>query len=138
MIEATLEDPWQILRAQEREARDKAMASMKAEGIDYEERLERIQEVTYPKPLEELLDAAFERYCAEVPWANDYELSPKSVLRDMIETASDLRNTFAAMALLALKVPCCAIFPMHGACWIEPFQQASTMSALKILPHGLV
>ena len=40
MIEATLEDPWQILRAQEREARDKAMASMKAEGIDYEERLE--------------------------------------------------------------------------------------------------
>ena len=35
---------------------------MKAEGIDYEERLERIQEVTYPKPLEELLDAAFERY----------------------------------------------------------------------------
>lgn len=92
MIEATLEDPWQILRAQEREARDKAMASMKAEGIDYEERLERIQEVTYPKPLEELLDAAFERYCAEVPWANDYELSPKSVLRDMIETASDFKE----------------------------------------------
>lgn len=92
MIEATLEDPWQILRAQEREARDKAMASMKAEGVDYEERLERIQEVTYPKPLEELLDAAFERYCAEVPWANDYELSPKSVLRDMVETASDFKE----------------------------------------------
>ena len=61
-----------MLRAQERAARDAAMAAMKAEGVDYEERLERIAEVTYPKPLEDLLDAAFSRYCEKVPWANDY------------------------------------------------------------------
>ncbi len=92
MVEATLEDPKQVLRAQERAARDRAMAEMKADGVEYEERLERIQDVTYEKPLEELLDAAFERYCAEVPWANDYELSPKSVLRDMLESASDFKG----------------------------------------------
>ena len=92
MVEATLEDPKQVLRAQERAERDRAMAAMKAEGIDYEERLERIADVTYPKPLEELLDAAFAQYCAEVPWANDYALSPKSVLRDMLETASDFKD----------------------------------------------
>ena len=92
MVEATLEDPKQVLRAQERAARDAAMAAMKAEGVDYEERLERIAEVTYPKPLEELLDAAFAEYCAKVPWANDYALSPKSVLRDMLETASDFKG----------------------------------------------
>lgn len=68
------------------------MAEMKADGIEYEERLERIQDVTYEKPLEDLLDAAFDKYCQEVPWANDYQLSPKSVLRDMLESASDFKG----------------------------------------------
>ncbi|MBM6815720.1 DUF3516 domain-containing protein [Olsenella uli] len=92
MAEATLEDPWQILRAQQRVARDRAMSEMKAEGIDYDERMERLQEVTYPKPLEELLEPAFEQYCEQVPWARDFALSPKSVLRDMVETASDFKE----------------------------------------------
>ena len=92
MVEATLEDPWQILRAQQRVARDHAMAEMKAEGVDYDERMERLQEVTWPKPLEELLDAAFAEYCEKVPWARDFTLSPKSILRDMVETASDFKE----------------------------------------------
>ena len=92
MAEATLEDPWQILRAQQRVARDRAMSEMKAEGIDYDERMERLQEVTYPKPLEEVLEPAFEQYCEQVPWARDFALSPKSVLRDMVETASDFKE----------------------------------------------
>ena len=92
MVESTLDDPRQVLRAQERKARDAAIASMKADGIEYEERMERLEEVTYPKPLEELLDAAYERYCQDVPWARDFELSPKSVLRDMIETVSDFKE----------------------------------------------
>ena len=92
MVEATLEDPKQVLRAQERAARSRAMAEMKADGIDFEERKERLQDITYPKPLEDLLDTAFATYCAEVPWANDYELSPKSVLRDMLEGANDFKG----------------------------------------------
>lgn len=92
LVEATLEDPYQILRAQERAARGEAMARMKADGVDYDERMDRIQEVTYPKPLEELIDAAFATYCEKVPWANDYEPRPKSVLRDMLETASDFKG----------------------------------------------
>ena len=92
MVEATLEDPKQVLRAQERQARDAAMAAMKADGIDYEERLERLQDVTYPKPLEDMLDAAFAQYCTKVPWAADYALSPKSVLRDMLESAADFKG----------------------------------------------
>lgn len=92
MVEATLEDPKQVLRAQERQARDTAMAAMKADGVEYEERLERLQDITYPKPLEDLLDAAFAQYCTKVPWAADYELSPKSVLRDMLESAADFKG----------------------------------------------
>ena len=92
MVEATLEDPKQVLRAQERQERDAVMAAMKADGVEYEERLERLQDITYPKPLEDLLDAAFAQYCTKVPWAADYELSPKSVLRDMLESAADFKG----------------------------------------------
>ena len=63
------------------------MTRMKSEGVDYDERIDRLQEVTWPKPLADVLEPAFERYCEEVPWARDYELSCKSVLRDMVETA---------------------------------------------------
>ena len=92
MVEATLEDPKQVLRAQERAERNRALAEMKADGVDYEERMERLGEITYPKPLEELLAGAFAAYCEKVPWASDFELSPKSVLRDMLETASDFKG----------------------------------------------
>ena len=92
LVEATLDDPRQILRAQQRQARDKAMFEMKADGLDYEERMERLADVTYPKPLEELIEFAFDKYRRAVPWANDYWPSPKSVLRDMVETASDFKG----------------------------------------------
>ena len=92
MVESTLENPYQILRAQERQARDRAWEEMKADGVDFEERKERLEDVTYPKPLEELLLAAFGRYCEDVPWAADYELSPKSILRDMVERAADFKG----------------------------------------------
>ena len=92
MVEATLEDPWQVLRAQEREAKGRAIAEMKMQGIEYDERMERLEDVTYPKPLESELDAAFATYCEQVPWARDYCLRPKSVLRDMLETMSDFKT----------------------------------------------
>ena len=92
LVEATLEQPRQVLRAQEKEARSQAIAAMKADGVEYEERMERLEEVTYPKPLEDLLESAFAEYCKAMPWALDYELAPKSVLRDMVETASDFKT----------------------------------------------
>ena len=100
MVEATLEDPRQVLRAQERKARDAAMAEMKMDGVDYDERLERIAEVTYPKPLEDLLDAAFGKYCDAVPWARDYCLRPKSVLRDMLESAADFKGYIQKLGIM--------------------------------------
>ncbi|KFI46539.1 Helicase conserved C-terminal domain-containing protein [Bifidobacterium bohemicum] len=95
MAEATLDDPKQVLKAQQRQVRDEAMAQMKADGLDYDERMEKLQEVTWSKPLERMLDAAFEQYRHDVPWAADYELSPKSVVRDMVETASDFNGYIA-------------------------------------------
>ncbi len=92
VIEATLEDPRAILRAQEHRARGEAIGAMKAEGIEYDERMELLEEVTYPKPLAELLKEAYDVYVKDVPWARDYELRPKSVVRDMIERAFGFRD----------------------------------------------
>ena len=87
VIEATLDNPRQVLSAQQHKARGEAVAQMKADGIEYEERMERLEEVTYPKPLEELLTAAYEIYRRGHPWVEDYEIAPKSVVRDMSEQA---------------------------------------------------
>jgi len=87
VIESTLENPRQVLSAQQFRARGEAVAQMKADGIAYEERLELLDDVTYPKPLEDLLDAAYEIYRRGHPWVADYEVRPKSVVRDMYERA---------------------------------------------------
>jgi len=92
IIEATLENPRAILRAQEHKARGEAVAAMKAEGIEYDERMELLEQVTHPQPLKELLDEAFHEYIKDVPWARDFELRPKSVVRDMVERAFGFRD----------------------------------------------
>lgn len=95
MVEATVEDPHQILNAQKRQARDRAIAQMKEDGLDYDARVEALQDITYPQPLKELLWQAFNEYRHDVPWANDYQIMPKSVVRDMVETASDFNGYIA-------------------------------------------
>jgi superfamily II RNA helicase len=87
VIESTLEDPRQVVSAQRQKARGEAVNAMKAEGIEYEERMELLEDVTWPMPLKELLEAAYETYRRGHPWVADYELKPKSVVRDMYERA---------------------------------------------------
>jgi superfamily II RNA helicase len=87
VVEATLEDPRQVLGAQEHKARGEAIGEMKAEGIEYDERMELLEEITWPKPLQELLEHTFEVYRRQHPWAGEHAVSPKSVVRDMYERA---------------------------------------------------
>jgi superfamily II RNA helicase len=87
IVEATLDDPRAVLSQQEFQARGEAVAEMKREGIEYDERMELLEQITYPKPLDELLGAAFETFSAAQPWIRDFELHPKSVVRDMYERA---------------------------------------------------
>jgi superfamily II RNA helicase len=99
VIEATLDDPRQILAAQLNKAKGEAVAQMKAEGIEYDERMELLEEITYPRPLAELLEHAFEVYVSGNPWAADAQLSPKSVVRDMWERAMTFRELVSTYQL---------------------------------------
>jgi superfamily II RNA helicase len=87
VIEATLDDPRQVLAAQLFKARGEAVAQMKADGIEYEERMDLLESVTYPRPLADLLEGAYEIYRQGHPWVADHQLAPKSVARDMYERA---------------------------------------------------
>ena len=87
IVEAVLEDPRPLLYAQENQAKAAAVASMKAQGMEYDERMAALEEISWPKPLEELLSPAFSVYARSNPWVGDLELSPKSVIREMIENA---------------------------------------------------
>ncbi|MBF6673387.1 MULTISPECIES: DEAD/DEAH box helicase [Glutamicibacter] len=87
VIEATLEKPRQVLSGQEKKARGEAIAAMKAEGMDYNDRMNALDEITYAMPLAEKLESAFEQYRSGAPWLSDFELAPKSIVRDMYERA---------------------------------------------------
>ena len=87
IVEAVLEDPRPLLYAQENQAKAAAVASMKAQGMEYDERMAALEESSWPQPLEELLSPAFSVYARSNPWVGDLELSPKSVIREMIENA---------------------------------------------------
>ncbi|MCC2309881.1 DEAD/DEAH box helicase [Cellulomonas chengniuliangii] len=99
IIEATLDDPRQVLAAQQNKARGEAIGAMKADGIEYDERMALLEEVTYPRPLAELLGAAFMTYRKTNPWIADHELSPKSVVREMHEKAMTFAEYVSAYSL---------------------------------------
>lgn len=85
VIESVVEDPRSILIAQEKAARALEVARMKADGMEYDERMEKLSEVSYPKPLDEFLQACYATYRANHPWVYDLP-SPKSIVREMLET----------------------------------------------------
>ena len=87
IIEATLDNPRTVLSAQLFKARGEAVAQMKADGIEYDTRMDLLDSVTYPMPLADLLEAAYDMYRRGHPWVADYALAPKSVVRDMYERA---------------------------------------------------
>ncbi len=86
VVESILDDPTPVLLAQRFKERGEAVAEMKAEGIEYEERMELLEEVTHPRPLAEPLEQALRLYRETHPWVLESGLSPKSVVRDMYES----------------------------------------------------
>ncbi len=87
VVESVLEAPRQVLMAQQFAARGAAVQEMKADGIEYDERMALLDEITWPQPLAELLEALYEIYRQRHPWLPEDALGPKSVVREMWEQA---------------------------------------------------
>ena len=74
-----------VKERQQHAARGDAIGEMKADGLEYDERMALLEEITWPQPLRELLEALYETYRQTHPWLPDDALGPKSVVREMWE-----------------------------------------------------
>ncbi len=83
--EAILEDPRVVLYRQIDKQKDELVARMKAEGIDYDERMAKLEEVTHPKPEAEFLYGAYSAFRNIHPWLGEDNVRPKSIGREMFE-----------------------------------------------------
>jgi superfamily II RNA helicase len=85
LVESILENPQVVLFAQVDRRKTEKMAEMKAAGMEYAERMEELDKITWPKPLEEIIYETFNAFAAKHPWVGQENIRPKSVARDMLE-----------------------------------------------------
>jgi superfamily II RNA helicase len=85
LVESIVENPESILRKQLDKAKGKAIAEMKAEGLDYDQRMEQLEKVEYPKPLADFVYATFNTFAERHPWVGEEAIKPKSIAREMFE-----------------------------------------------------
>jgi superfamily II RNA helicase len=85
LVESILENPELILRRQLDKLKDRAVAEMKAEGLDYDQRMEQLEKLEYPKPLRDFIYATFNAFALRHPWVGDENIRPKSIAREMFE-----------------------------------------------------
>ncbi|MBW2715997.1 MAG: DUF3516 domain-containing protein [Deltaproteobacteria bacterium] len=86
LVEAILEDPRMILYAQIRKCKTELMTKLKAQRVPYEERIEKLDRVTHPKPDADFVYAAFRIFVETHPWFSEESIRPKSIAREMFES----------------------------------------------------
>jgi superfamily II RNA helicase len=85
LVESILENPELILRRQLDKLKGKAVAEMKAEGLDYDQRMERLERLEHPKPLRDFIYSTFNAFADRHPWVGAENIRPKSIAREMFE-----------------------------------------------------
>jgi superfamily II RNA helicase len=85
LVEAIQENPRPILAQQVWTKKRELMARLKAEGVEYEERLRHLEEVTYDRPEEPFIGESFRVFAEHHPWVREESVSPKSIAREMFE-----------------------------------------------------
>jgi hypothetical protein len=86
LVESILENPELILRRQLDRIKDRAIAQMKADGMEYEQRMEELEKLEYPKPLRDFVYDTFNAFADRHPWVGEENIRPKSIAREMFET----------------------------------------------------
>ena len=92
VVESVLENPGVIIAAQINQLRGELVARLKMEGVEYEERMERLAQVEQPRPLKEFLYGTFDVFRRHHPWVGSENVKPKAVARELYETGFDFRQ----------------------------------------------
>jgi superfamily II RNA helicase len=92
LAEAIVEDPAQVIRKQVAKAKDKLVAEMKADGVEYDARMDALEQVEHPKPGKEFIYATYNEFVLNNPWAKEASVRPKSIAREMFENYSSFED----------------------------------------------
>jgi hypothetical protein len=85
LVESILENPEIVLRRQLDKLKGEAVARMKAEGLDYDQRMEQLDKLEYPKPMRDFIYGTFNAFADRHPWVGEENIRPKSIAREMFE-----------------------------------------------------
>lgn len=83
--ESIAENPNIVLIKQTDRAKRELLSELKSQGVEYEKRMELLEEVTYPKPMSEFIYENFNRFSQIHPWVGQENIRPKSIVREMFE-----------------------------------------------------
>lgn len=99
VAESIVEDPAQVIRRQVDKAKNRLIASMKADGIEYDQRMDALEKVEHPKPGKEFIYTTYNEFVLKNPWAKDAGVRPKSIAREMFEDYSSFEDYIKTYAL---------------------------------------
>ena len=85
LIEAILESPAAILRAQVNHLKTELINELKADGVEYDERMDRLEQVTHPMPGKDFIYDTFNAFHVKHPWIESESIRPKCIAREMFE-----------------------------------------------------
>jgi superfamily II RNA helicase len=88
LVESILENPMPVLWAQLDRAKGEKIAELKAQGVDYSDRMQQLEKVEWPKPLREFIYDGFNAFADKHPWVAAEDVRPKSVARELFERGS--------------------------------------------------
>lgn len=141
LVEAILEDPKVVLFRQVDRLKGELIGRLKAEGVEYEDRMKELEKVTHPQPKGEFIRETFDAFAEAHPWVGSEDIRPKSVAREMYETCYGFndyvqlyglaRSEGVLLRYLAQTYKA-AVQTVPVQCWTEPFEDV-----LAYL-HGLV
>ncbi len=92
LIEAILEDPTAVIRKQVDKIKTALVAQMKEDGVDYDDRMDALEEVEHPKPGKDFIYQTYNDFVLQNPWARDAGVRPKSIVREMFEDWSSFED----------------------------------------------
>jgi superfamily II RNA helicase len=92
LVESMLEDPEYVLRQQLDVVKRAKLAELKMAGVEYEQRMEELEKLEYPKPLRELVYDTFNAFRVAHPWVQGDNVRPKSIAREMFERFMDFNE----------------------------------------------
>ncbi len=92
LVESIAENPRVILQKQVDKLKTLKMAEMRAEGVEYDARLEALEKIEHPKPLRDFIYDTFNAFSGKHPWIGEENIAPKSIAREIVENGASFNE----------------------------------------------